>query len=70
MAGFNALFSVSSLGNVLEYVRLSEKARAHTRGFVAAGFTLYSAVNIMIQPREKAFISNDLKVAMPCSTNG
>jgi dUTP pyrophosphatase len=51
-------------------MRLSEKARAPTRGFIATGFTLYSAVNVRIPPQEKAFISNDLKVAMPRGTYG
>jgi dUTP pyrophosphatase len=65
MAGFFAFSSAASPGNSLRYMRLSEKARAPTRGFVAAGFTLYSAVNVWIPPREKVFISTDLKVAMP-----
>lgn len=51
-------------------MRLSKKARAPTRGFVSTGFTLYSAVNVRIPPRKKAFISTDLKVAMPCGTYG
>ncbi len=70
MAGFFALSSVSSPGNGLWYMRLSEKARAPSRGFVAAGFTLYSAVNVRSEPLEKAFIFTDLKVAMPRGTYG
>ena len=62
MASFS---SPSSPKNVLHYVKLSEKAQAPARAFVATGLTLYLAVNVTIPPRAQAFISTDLRVAVP-----
>ena len=58
-------------GKVLQYVKLSERARAPTRGTpFAAGFDLYSAMDVMIQPRAKEIIGTDLRVAVPLGTYG
>ena len=57
--------SPSSPKNVLRYVKLSEKAQAPARAFVSTGLTLYSAVNVTIPPHGRAFISTDLRVAVP-----
>jgi dUTP pyrophosphatase len=60
--------SPPSSKNVLRYVKLSEKAQAPARAFVATGLTLYLAVNVTIPPRAQAFISTDLRVAVPHGT--
>jgi len=58
-------------GKVLQYMKLSERARAPTRcSPFAAGFDLYSAMDITIQPRDKEVISTDLRVAVPLGTYG
>jgi dUTPase len=64
MASFS---SPSSPKNIICYVKLSEKAQAPARAFVSTGLTLYSAVNVTILPHGRAFISTDLRVAVPRS---
>ncbi len=57
--------------NVLKFVRMSEKACIPTKGSrLAAGYDLYSAVDTIIEPYDKALIQTDLKVAIPHGTYG
>ncbi len=65
-----SLSSPSSSKNILRYVKLSEKTQAPVRAFVSTRLTLYSAVNVTIPPHGRAFISTDLRVAVPCSNYG
>lgn len=57
--------------NVLKFVKMSERAHAPTKGSpLAAGYDLYSAIDTTIEPRGKALIQTDLKVAVPHGTYG
>jgi len=55
----------------LKFVKISDKARTPTRGSGrAAGYDLYSAINVLIEPRGKAVISTDLFISVPQGTYG
>ena len=57
--------------NVLKFVRMSKKACIPTKGSrLAAGYDLYSAIDTIIEPYDKALIQTDLKVAIPHGTYG
>ena len=55
----------------LKFMKLSEKAQAPKKGSIrAAGFDLFSAVDVEIGSNDQAMISTDLKVAVPRGTYG
>ena len=55
----------------LKFMKLSEKAQAPKKGSnCAAGFDLFSAVDVEIGSNDQAMISTDLKVAVPRGTYG
>lgn len=61
----------SPQANILKFVKISSKAYAPTKGSpLAAGYDLYSAADVTIEPRGKAIIPTDLKVGVPHGTYG
>jgi dUTP pyrophosphatase len=55
----------------LKFVKVSERARAPIKSSPgAAGFDLCSAVDLKIEPNDKALISTDLKIRVPSGTYG
>ena len=57
--------------NKLFVVKLSDKAILPTRGSAqAAGYDLYSAVNVSIPPHQKAIVKTDLSIRVPEGTYG
>ena len=56
---------------VLKFVKISDKAHAPTKGSpLAAGYDLYSAADLTVEPRGNALVPTDLKVAVPRGTYG
>lgn len=63
--------SVPDASNMLRVCRLSEDAMLPSRGTAAAaGYDLYSAVDIVVPARGKAIISTDLAIALPSGCYG
>ena len=63
--------ALSQPANMLKFVRISSNAHAPTKGSpFAAGYDLYSAVDVTIAAHDKAIIPTDLKVAVPPGTYG
>ncbi|XP_025901540.1 deoxyuridine 5'-triphosphate nucleotidohydrolase, mitochondrial [Nothoprocta perdicaria] len=55
----------------LRFARLSENARAPTRGSArAAGYDLYSAYDCVIPPMEKAVVKTDIQISLPAGCYG
>ena len=55
----------------LRFVRVSNEARIPTRGSPrSAGYDLYSAVNITLEPRGKVIVTTDLIISVPEGTYG
>ena len=55
----------------LRFVRVSSEARIPTRGSPrSAGYDLYSAVNITLEPRGKVIVTTDLIISVPEGTYG
>jgi len=55
----------------LRFAKLSEHARAPTRGsFVAAGYDLYAAEEMVIEPGKRACVKTDIQIEVPDGTYG
>lgn len=51
--------------NTLEFIKLSENATKPKRGRLDAGFDIYAAETIVLEPQEKAVIKTDIAVNIP-----
>lgn len=51
--------------NTLEFIKLSEDATTPERGRLDAGYDIYSAETIILEPQEKAVIKTDVAVNIP-----
>ena len=57
--------------DILRVVKLSEDATLPTRGSsLAAGYDLYSAKDLTIEPEGKALVPTDLRICVPHGTYG
>lgn len=51
--------------NTLEFIKLSENATKPKRGRLDAGFDIYAAETVILEPQEKAVINTDIAVNIP-----
>lgn len=53
------------MSNTLEFIKLSENATKPKRGRLDAGFDIYAAETVILEPQEKAVINTDIAVNIP-----
>ncbi|RIL68943.1 dUTP pyrophosphatase [Staphylococcus devriesei] len=53
------------MANTLEFIKLSENATKPTRDRLDAGFDIFAAETVILEPQEKAVIKTDIAVNIP-----